>query len=285
MSTPSKKKKLTNMRASTADEAMRLVPPKELSLEQALEFIAEDELVEVTPETIRLRKRVLPANQRPKRKRICRFVKMFRQVYPFVYPITDTTISGLSHADQVALLGDAGATFVQLREKNLPALDFYNEAKIALKIAAEKGITLIINDRVDIALALGASGVHLGQDDLPPDVARKLLGDDAIIGYSTHSVSQAIAAAVFRWITSLSARSSQPAQKPTRIRWSVLRDCARSGKRLATCLWSHRRNHRVKRRCRDRGRRQLSRVISALLTGGPTAITDRYRTLARNLTP
>jgi GTP-binding protein len=63
-----KEKKLTNMRASTADEAMRLVPPKELSLEQALEFIADDELVEVTPQTIRLRKRVLAANMRPKRK-------------------------------------------------------------------------------------------------------------------------------------------------------------------------------------------------------------------------
>jgi GTP-binding protein len=63
-----KEKKLTNMRASTADEAMRLVPPKELSLEQALEFIADDELVEVTPQMIRLRKRVLPANQRPKKK-------------------------------------------------------------------------------------------------------------------------------------------------------------------------------------------------------------------------
>ena len=63
-----KEKKLTNMRASTADEAMRLVPVKELSLEQALEFISDDELVEVTPESIRLRKRVLAANQRPKRK-------------------------------------------------------------------------------------------------------------------------------------------------------------------------------------------------------------------------
>jgi GTP-binding protein len=63
-----KEKKLTNMRAASADEAMRLVPPKELSLEQALEFISDDELVEVTPQTIRLRKRVLPANQRPKRK-------------------------------------------------------------------------------------------------------------------------------------------------------------------------------------------------------------------------
>ena len=63
-----KEKKLTNMRASTADEAMRLVPPKELSLEQALEFIGDDELVEVTPQTIRLRKRILAGNQRPKKK-------------------------------------------------------------------------------------------------------------------------------------------------------------------------------------------------------------------------
>ncbi|HKP80961.1 MAG TPA: translational GTPase TypA [Pyrinomonadaceae bacterium] len=63
-----KEKKLTNMRASTADEAMRLVPSKELSLEQALEFISDDELVEVTPQMIRLRKRILPANMRPKRK-------------------------------------------------------------------------------------------------------------------------------------------------------------------------------------------------------------------------
>jgi GTP-binding protein len=63
-----KEKKLTNMRASTADEAMRLVPVKDLSLELALEFIAEDELVEVTPQSIRLRKRVLRANERPRRK-------------------------------------------------------------------------------------------------------------------------------------------------------------------------------------------------------------------------
>jgi GTP-binding protein len=65
-----KEKKLTNMRASTADEAMRLVPAKDLSLEQALEFIGDDELVEVTPDSIRLRKRVLPANLRPKRKEV-----------------------------------------------------------------------------------------------------------------------------------------------------------------------------------------------------------------------
>ena len=62
-----KEKKLTNMRAASADEAMRLVPVKDLSLEEALEFIADDELVEVTPKSIRLRKRVLKANERPKK--------------------------------------------------------------------------------------------------------------------------------------------------------------------------------------------------------------------------
>jgi GTP-binding protein len=62
-----KEKKLTNMRAASADDAMRLVPPKELTLEEALEFIADDELIEVTPTAIRLRKRILEANLRPKK--------------------------------------------------------------------------------------------------------------------------------------------------------------------------------------------------------------------------
>ena len=62
-----KEKKQTNMRASTADEAIRLIPPRILSLEQAIEFINDDELVEVTPKSIRLRKRILAGNMRPKR--------------------------------------------------------------------------------------------------------------------------------------------------------------------------------------------------------------------------
>lgn len=113
---------------------------------------------------------------------------------PLVYPITDTQISGLSHAEQVALFAEGGASVVQLREKRVVALKFYEEAKAALAIAAKRGVQLIINDRVDIALAVGATGVHLGQDDLPPEAARRLLGDDAVIGYSTHSVPQALEA-------------------------------------------------------------------------------------------
>lgn len=106
---------------------------------------------------------------------------------PRVYPLTDVQLSGLSHADQVRLLSLGGATLVQLREKHMPALQFYEHARAAVTA----GVQLIINDRVDIALAVGAHGVHLGQDDMPPEAARRLLGDKAIIGYSTHSVEQA----------------------------------------------------------------------------------------------
>jgi GTP-binding protein len=63
-----KEKKMSNMRASSADEAIRLVPPRKLGLEQAIEFINDDELVEVTPSSIRLRKRVLASNMRPKKQ-------------------------------------------------------------------------------------------------------------------------------------------------------------------------------------------------------------------------
>jgi len=109
---------------------------------------------------------------------------------PRVYPLTDVQLSGLSHAEQVRLLSFGGASLIQLREKRMPALEFYEQARAA----KQYGVQLIINDRVDIALATGADGVHLGQDDLPPEVARKLLGPQAIIGYSTHNVDQAISA-------------------------------------------------------------------------------------------
>ena len=62
-----REKKLTNMRASSADDAVRLAPPKSMNLEQAIEFIASDEMVEVTPKTLRLRKKILKANMRPRR--------------------------------------------------------------------------------------------------------------------------------------------------------------------------------------------------------------------------
>jgi thiamine-phosphate pyrophosphorylase len=113
---------------------------------------------------------------------------------PRVYALTDVQLSGRSHAEQVELLSLGGVSLVQLREKQMPALEFYEQAKVAVTVAQRSGVRLIINDRVDVAVAAGAQGVHLGQDDLPPDAARRLLGDGAIVGYSTHNVDQALEA-------------------------------------------------------------------------------------------
>jgi thiamine-phosphate pyrophosphorylase len=113
---------------------------------------------------------------------------------PRVYAITDVQLAGRSHAEQVELLSLGGASLVQLREKRMPAMEFYQQAKAAVGVAERSGVRLIINDRVDVAIAVGAHGVHLGQDDLPPQAARKLLGPDAIVGYSTHNVNQALEA-------------------------------------------------------------------------------------------
>lgn len=116
---------------------------------------------------------------------------------PKIYPITDPRLTGLSHAEQVEKLISGGASFIQLREKYASPGEFYEDARRAIEIARKNSVKIIINDRVDIALALRADGAHLGQDDLPPGRAREILGENAIIGFSTHSVKQAIEAVRF----------------------------------------------------------------------------------------
>jgi thiamine-phosphate pyrophosphorylase len=113
---------------------------------------------------------------------------------PKIYPITDVRLTKLSHAEQVEKLIEGGAEIIQLREKYASSKDFYESAKEALDIARRHNVKIIINDRVDIALVLKADGVHLGQDDLPPKNAREILGEKAIIGFSTHNIKQAISA-------------------------------------------------------------------------------------------
>lgn len=113
---------------------------------------------------------------------------------PKIYPITDAVISGLSHVQQVELLAAGGATLVQLREKRASPLEFYQAALAAMSVARQIGVQIVINDRVDIAIAVKADGVHLGQHDLPPERARSLLGQTRIIGFSSHSLEQALAA-------------------------------------------------------------------------------------------
>ena len=99
-------------------------------------------------------------------------------------------LSGSTHAEQVAALIEGGATFIQIREKTAPSDEFYRAVLDCLETAKATGTRIIVNDRVDIALATGAHGVHLGQTDLPPFEARKLLGESSIIGISTHSIEQ-----------------------------------------------------------------------------------------------
>ena len=120
--------------------------------------------------------------------------RMSKFVLPKIYPITDVHASGISHAEQVEKLIHGGANFIQIREKYSSPRDFYESAEKALNIAGKHNALIIINDRVDIALASKADGVHLGQDNLPPEHARRILGESAIIGFSTHSAEQAIEA-------------------------------------------------------------------------------------------
>jgi thiamine-phosphate pyrophosphorylase len=109
---------------------------------------------------------------------------------PKIYAITDTGISGISHEEQVARLIAGGIRLIQLRAKNASSREFYESTRAVVSYARRHGTKVIINDHVDIAAAAGADGVHLGQDDLAPELARKILGSKAIIGYSTHSLEQ-----------------------------------------------------------------------------------------------
>lgn len=111
--------------------------------------------------------------------------------FPPVYPITDTLLSGLLVSEQVRLMTAGGAAVVQIREKKASSRAFYQAAVEAVSVARAGGARIIINDRVDIAVLVGADGVHLGQSDLSPIHARRLLGERAIIGYSTHTPGQA----------------------------------------------------------------------------------------------
>jgi thiamine-phosphate pyrophosphorylase len=112
-----------------------------------------------------------------------------------VYVISDTTLSqGRSHEDIVSAALAGGASVIQMREKSLSFREAYPVALKLREMAAGAGAVFIVNDSVELALAVGADGVHLGQDDMPLEVARRLLGNDRVIGISAHSLGEALAA-------------------------------------------------------------------------------------------
>lgn len=113
-----------------------------------------------------------------------------------LYLVTDRlrmSTETLGEAVERAIAG--GCTMVQLREKNISSLDFYTLAVELKSVMDRYQIPLIINDRIDIAVAVGAAGVHIGQRDIPADIARRVVGRDMLLGVSATSVQEAVKAA------------------------------------------------------------------------------------------
>lgn len=112
-----------------------------------------------------------------------------------IYLVTDRDLMStetLEEAVEQAIIG--GCTLIQLREKDCSSLDFYSTAVKVKEITDKYNVPLIINDRLDIALAVDAAGVHVGQSDMPAAIVRKIIGEDKIIGVSTGSLEQALKA-------------------------------------------------------------------------------------------
>jgi thiamine-phosphate pyrophosphorylase len=107
-----------------------------------------------------------------------------------LYTVTSRQLSNCSLEEIVTQLLAGGARWIQLRDKEASAKEMLDAARACLALTRPLGAALIINDRVDVALAADADGVHLGQDDMTVEEAREILGLDKIIGLSTHSLAQ-----------------------------------------------------------------------------------------------
>src|SRR3954463_15278366 len=106
---------------------------------------------------------------------------------PRLYPILDTEslqTRGITIEVAAAAFLDGGASMLQIRHKSHWSRDVFESARRVARLCREQGATLIVNDRADLALLLDA-GLHVGQDDLPPREVRKLMGRDAIVGFSS----------------------------------------------------------------------------------------------------
>jgi len=109
-----------------------------------------------------------------------------------MYLVTDRDVlKGRDLCEAIEASIEGGVTLVQLREKDISSLDFYNLAVAVKKITDKHNVPLIINDRIDIALAVDAAGVHVGQSDIPTKVARKIIGEEKILGISAATLEEA----------------------------------------------------------------------------------------------
>jgi len=161
-------------------------------------------------------------------------VQLKRSLDLSLYLVTDRKLAGprnLLEVVQKAIKG--GVTVVQLREKDLSAREFY-ELGIRTKELLPPDVPLLIDDRLDLALAIGTDGLHLGQRDLPVEIARKLLGPPAIIGLSVENLSQLQAAKQLPVdYLAISPVFSTPTKTDTGPAWGL--DGLRTAREL-TCL-------------------------------------------------
>ncbi|MGN1073725.1 MAG: thiamine phosphate synthase [Eubacteriales bacterium] len=112
-----------------------------------------------------------------------------------LYAITDRAWVGRQTlAEQVEAAIRGGATCVQLREKQLPEAELFDEAREIAALCRRYGVPFFVNDNVDVAIACGADGVHVGQDDMAASDVRRRVGDRMMIGVSAHSVEEAVTA-------------------------------------------------------------------------------------------
>ena len=118
-----------------------------------------------------------------------------REIDYSLYLVTDRGLAGgRATLDIVKAAVRGGTTCVQLREKDCSTLEFIQQALSIKEYLSSQGVPLIINDRLDVAQAVSADGVHLGQNDMPLDMARAIVGDEMIIGISAESLEDAIIA-------------------------------------------------------------------------------------------
>lgn len=111
-----------------------------------------------------------------------------------LYIVTDSSLCPLSEEAMVAAALKGGAKVIQYREKEASTLDMVETARRLRTLTTAHDAILIVNDRIDVALAAAADGVHLGQDDMPYEAARGMLGEKAIIGITAHTVGEALEA-------------------------------------------------------------------------------------------
>jgi thiamine-phosphate pyrophosphorylase len=112
-----------------------------------------------------------------------------------LHVLTDETVQNrFTHLELAERAIDGGADTIQFRDKKKATRDLLDTAAALVRLCRARGVPLIVNDRVDVALAVGAHGVHLGQRDIPVAVARRLLGPDKIVGGTAASLPEAIAA-------------------------------------------------------------------------------------------